>query len=374
MRKNVLILGHNYNTPFVDVFNQYTHLFDKEKFAVTIAYLTGEPDEEIKKRTLAETVLFLNIPKNSIRSLKMSAIRKLLALTREKQFQIVICHRYKPAYIMMWVAKFCKIPALISVMHEFRTMSSINRQMLIAALARKNMVFAGVSNAVRDDMRKNLWFIPDKRIITLYNVIDEALTEPQFMSKETARHNLKLSGDDFVFGNLGRLVKNKDQETLIQAFAQIKPVCPKARLVIIGAGELEPRLKQLIDSYGLQDSVLLTGFLSDGFRYMKAFDGFVLSSIQEAFGRVLLEAMIAKLPIIATRVNGIPEVVDEGGMLVEPKNINAMAAAMQKLYELSQQERDSLGSKAYHRAIHHFSVPTFLEQFWQLPLVQFARG
>jgi len=369
MRKNVLIFGHDYNAPFVDVFNQYTRLFDKDKFHVTVAYLAGEPDEEIKNNTLAEEVLFLNIPKKNIRSLKVSAIKKLLSLTREKQFHIVICHRYKPAYIMMWVAKFHKIPALVSVMHELRTMSSINRQMLIAALARKNTLFAGVSNAVRDDMRKNLWFVPDKRIVTLYNVIDAQLIEPQLLSRDTARNQLSLSDDDFVFGNLGRLVKNKDQESLIRAFALIKPSCPKAKLVIIGAGELEPHLKQLVDDCRLQESVIFTGFLSGGFRYMKAFDCFVLSSIQEAFGRVLLEAMLAKLPVIATRAHGIPEVVGDAGTLIQPKDVRAMATAMQQIYQLSVSEREVLANKAYERAINDFSITRFQEQFWELPLV-----
>lgn len=374
MRKNVLILGHDYTTQFVDVFNQYTRLFDTDKFIVTVAYLTGEPDEEVRERTLAENVLFLNVSKKSIRSLKINAIKTLLALTREKQFQIVICHRYKPAYIMMWVAQFCKIPVLISTMHELRTMTSIKRKCLIACLARKNMLFAGVSNAVRDDLAKSLWFVPRKRILTLYNVVDVGLTEPQFLTKEAARDSLNLSKDDFVFGNLGRLVKNKDQTSLIQAFAQIKPQCPRAKLMIVGSGELETTLKQLVESLGLTNDVIFTGFLTTGFRYMKAFNCFVLSSTQEAFGRVLLEAMLAKLPIIATRVNGIPEVMGKTGTLVEAKDVSGLAEAMQKIYALSWPERAVLGDKAYNNALDSFSIPIFQQAFWQLPLLKSLYG
>ncbi|VVC76462.1 N-acetylgalactosamine-N, N'-diacetylbacillosaminyl-diphospho-undecaprenol 4-alpha-N-acetylgalactosaminyltransferase [Aquicella siphonis] len=369
MRKQILILGHDYTTQFVDIFNQYTRLFDRNLYDVTVAYLTGEPDEEIKKRTLAENVIFLNIPKSGIRSLKIKAVQKLLSLTREKQFHIVVCHRYKPTYIMMWVSRFHKIPLLISVMHELDTLASVKRRLFIACAAPGNMLFAGVSNAVRDDLRKSLWFIPKERIITLYNMVDVDLTEPQLLSRDEARSKLLLPEDAVVFGTLGRLVKNKDQTTLIQAFSLIKPYCPKAKLVIMGSGELEASLKQQIRDNHLDNDILLTGYLSVGFRYMKAFDCFVLSSIQEAFGRVLLEAMIAKLPIIATRVHGIPEVVANAGILVEPKDPVNLATAMQRIYELSPQAREERGDAAYQHAVKHFSIPLFYKQFWQLPAI-----
>ena len=99
MRKHILILGHNDVTQFIDIYNQYTRLFDKNKYEVTVLYLTGEPNEEVKAHTytLAENVIFLNVTKKSIRTLKIAAIKKLLTLCREKQFQMVICHRYKPS-------------------------------------------------------------------------------------------------------------------------------------------------------------------------------------------------------------------------------------------------------------------------------------
>lgn len=364
MRKNILIFGHDYAPQFVDIYNQYTKLFAKDAYEVTVVYLTGEPNEDVRTRTIAENVIFLNTPKKNIRSLKIKAIRKMLALTREKRFDLAICHRYKPTYIMMWVNRFHNIPQIISVMHELGTMKSIKRQLTIAALAPKNMLFAGVSNAVRDNMRKDLWCVPAKRIVTLYNMVDVELTEPKLYSREEARSTLNLPADAFVFGNLGRLVVNKDQASLIQAFSLLKPYCPKAMLIIIGSGELENELKQQVKSLNLMDSVIFTGFLSGGFRYMKAFDCFVLSSIQEAFGRVLLEAMIAKLPIIATRVHGIPEVVGNAGYLVDAKDPINLATTMQKVYESSIDKREEMGEKAYERAVKQFSVPVFYEQFW----------
>jgi hypothetical protein len=206
MRKNILILGHNYATQFVDIYNQYTRLFDKNTYQITVAFLTGKPDSAIKQRLLADNIIFFDFNKKTIRGLKIGAIRQLLALTREKKFHLVICHRYKPSYIMMWVAWLQKIPALIFVMHELKTMTAWGRKLLIKLLRRSNMWFAGVSNAVRDDMRRSLsGIISEERVMTLYNTIDIELTEPQFLSRHTAREQLGLAENSFVFGNLAHI-------------------------------------------------------------------------------------------------------------------------------------------------------------------------
>lgn len=370
MRKNVLILGHSYATQFIDVYNQYCRLFDPNDYNVTVAYLTGKPDENVRKRTLADDVLFLDTPKHKIAGLKIQPIVRLTKLCREKRFSAVICHRYKPSYILLWVALFCKIPTCVFVMHELHTMTSLRRQLLIAALSRKSMLFAGVSNAVRDDLRRSLWCIPNHRIITLYNVMDIDLTEPQLLNRELARKELTISPTDVVFGNVARLVPNKDHITLIDAFSLIKPHCPQAKLVIIGDGRLENELKNHVRLSGLENDVLFTGYLTGGYRYMKAFDCFVLSSTQEAFGRVLLEAMTAKIPIIATAANGIPEVVGNVGTLLQPKDKTGLAKAIQNIYALTQQQRDELGNIAYQHLQQHFSIPAFEQQFWNAVLIE----
>lgn len=368
MRKNILILGHNYATQFVDIFNQYTRLYDKTKYKVTVAYLVGEPNDTVLQRTIAEEVIFLNLPKKSLRGLKLRAILTLRKFCRRHAFDTVICHRYKPSYIMMWVAQLLSIPHLFFVMHELKTMSAFARRAAIACLQRKNMWFAGVSNAVRDDIRKDLSFIPKDRIITLYNMIDIDHTEPQLLSRDEARNYFHFTEDDFVFGNIARLAKNKDHETLITAFAKIKLHCPRAKLLIIGDGILLSHLESVVVKHDLVNDVIFHGFLPSAFRYMKAFDCFVLSSIQEAFGRVLLEAMVAKLPIIATRVNGIPEVLDQTATLIAACDEAALTHAMQTIYHLSAEERKIQGEKAYQRAQQHFSIPVFQQTYWQLPL------
>lgn len=357
----VLIFNHSYPIQFVDVANQYARLFTEAGAEVTVAYLMGKADETVREKTLAKEVLFLDCPPRVTRGLKLAAIRKMLHLQREKSFDVVICHRYKPTYIMFWVALFYRIPIFIAVMHELGTLRNWARKLLLACFAPKNFILAGVSNAVRDDLRRSVWRLPPGRILTLYNMIDVELTEPRLFSRLEAREKLQLAEQDFVFGSVGRLAKNKDQKTLIRAFAQVKALCPEAKLIILGDGQLEAELKQEAACLNLSQDVIFTGFIVDGFRYMKAFDVYVSSSIQEAFGRVLLEAMIARVPTIATRVNGMPEVLGGTGEIVHPADPIALATAMLKAYKFSPEERLAWGTREYQRVTQEFSIPRFSE-------------
>ncbi|HVY53092.1 MAG TPA: glycosyltransferase [Gammaproteobacteria bacterium] len=367
-RRQILIFNHSYATQFIDIANQYAQIFPKEQYEVTVSYLTGKEDAGVRAKTLAENVIFMDCPPYVTRGLKIPAVKAMLDLHKKKGFEAVICHRYKPTYIMLWVSLFRRIPKLISVMHELGTMRSVARRILIAALAPKNMIFAGVSNAVRNDMRQDLWNIAPGRVITLYNMIDVDLTEPRLFSRKEARGKLGLTSEDFVFGTLGRLAVNKDQKTLIAAFAEVKKSCANAKLIILGDGQLESQLKQQVEELSLTNDVIFAGFLADGFRYMKAFDVYVSSSIQEAFGRVLLEAMVAKVPTIATRVNGMPEVLGDSGIIVDPKQPSELAKAMLQAYQTPESGRLEWGEKHYQRATKEFSIPKFREMMGEILL------
>lgn len=369
-KKNILIFSHGFATQFIDISNQYTQLFDRSQYEITVVYLVGEPDAEARLRHLADTVIFLNIKASSTRYLKINPIKKMRQLQREKNFHIVICHRYKPSYIMLWVAKFQKIPLLFCVMHELGTMKKFSRRLITASLWNKNVYFAGVSDAVRDDMRGDLWRVPDSHILTLHNVIDIDLTEPQILTKNAARALLNLKDEHFIFGNIGRLAHAKNQSALIDAFALIKPKCPDAKLIIIGSGELASSIALKVRDLNLEHDVILTGFIPQAFRFMRAFDVFILNSSKEAFGRVLLEAMLAKTPIIATKIHGIPEVIGGSGILIDANHSAQLAYKMLELYQMDKTQLQSFTKHGYDRAYKIFSTKHFKEIFWQLPLLQ----
>jgi glycosyltransferase involved in cell wall biosynthesis len=212
-------------------------------------------------------------------------------------------------------------------------------------------------------------FIAPERIITLYNCIDMAAVQDYLVDRRVARDFLQLPQNAFVFGTLGRLHPVKDQMTMLRALAAVQSRLPNAILIIMGEGDMEQPLKQAAHKLKITDRVIFKGFVPDGYRYVRAFDVFLLTSTREAFGRVLPEAMAANVPAIGTRTHGIPEVIGDAGILIMPGDDQALARAMLLFYQMPAEEMAQWGEKAYAHIANHFSYTCFKKTFFALPTV-----
>lgn len=212
--------------------------------------------------------------------------------------------------------------------------------------------------------------MPRERIITLYNSIDMETTISNLFTKHEARKKLSIPEKALIIGTIGRLVPDKDQKTMIYAFASIRPRFPHAKLLIIGEGELEQDLKQLVEKLHLPQDVIFTGFLPGANRYLKAFDIFLLPSVEEAFGRVLLEAMVARVPLIGTRIDGIPEVIGDAGLIFEAGDSHMLSSAILTYLNLTTEDFAAMGDKGYERVKALFSTDQFRKDFGKLGLIE----
>jgi glycosyltransferase involved in cell wall biosynthesis len=364
-KRTVLILNHSYKSPFKELDIQYAKIFNPANYLVTIVYLTGKPSDKETATTHEYDTIFLNLRKKDIRSLKLPAIRELRSLCHERRFSVAICHRYKPTYIMSWVTRTCPIPHLISVMHDFRTLNRLSHKLFVFFLLKRQFVFAGVSDAIRDDLYQDGWGLKRDQVITLPNSIDVPETIHKQLDRNTARQQLNLSPQAFVIGTVGRLHQAKDHLTLIHAMALAIECRPDLQLVIIGDGALEDILRRAIAQHRLEGRVVLAGFIPEASRLMSAFDLYVSSSRKEPFGLVLLEAMAADLPIIATAVDGVPQVMGDCGRLVPPEDPVAMAEAIKAYCLRSPEELTALGKLSRRRLDENFTTDKFYQAFWQ---------
>jgi glycosyltransferase involved in cell wall biosynthesis len=133
----------------------------------------------------------------------------------------------------------------------------------------------------------------------------------------------------FVFGTIARLIDEKNIQALIRGFALVRIKCPESSLIIVGYGPLLESLRNLAEDLGISKYVYFTGKQINAIDFLSKMDTFVLPSRTEGFGLVLLEAMSMNLPIIASRVDGIPEVLgDNCGLLFDPKDIGELARLM----------------------------------------------
>ncbi|MCK9465223.1 MAG: glycosyltransferase [Thiopseudomonas sp.] len=302
----VLQFSHGYDGPFLDCSRQYAVLFKDTDYKVCTVYLTGEPSDEVVQGSASDEVIFLNYSSKQVRGLKLAAIKDFKKIVASRNFKFCIAHRFKPIYIALFGSKL----PVIGVHHAFGDYKRRSRQVL-ANFFRQRLRLLGVSNAVRDDMRASLPKFKPEHIETLYNRIDVEAVQAEQVSREEAREYLNLPQDAWIVGNVGRLHPDKDQTTLIKGFAKALPELPAGSLLaIMGSGRLEQQLKQLAHELGVSGSVRFLGQVSNGRRYFKAFDLFALTSDHEPFGMVLLEAMAAGVPVIATDCGGAKEVVE----------------------------------------------------------------
>lgn len=184
-----------------------------------------------------------------------------------------------------------------------------------------------VSQGVAEDLA-HITRLPLERIKVIYNpvVVPELWTQ----AKELVDHPWFQSGESPVILGVGRLYAQKDFLTLIRAFAQVRQVQP-ARLMILGSGPEEPRLKALVRELGLEEEVAMPGFVQNPYAYMAKATVFVLSSAWEGFGNVLVEALALGTPVVSTNCESGPaEILDRGkyGWLTPVGDSKAIAEAI----------------------------------------------
>lgn len=221
-----------------------------------------------------------------------------------------------------------------------------------------------LSEGVKANLVKR-YKVKPQNIKVIYNPVDleniKENLESQVVKKE---HSHIFQIGDKVIVTAGRLVKQKDQKTLIQAFEKVNRKI-KSQLVILGEGELEEELKGLVNELGLKDRVHFVGFQYNPYIYMKEADLFVLSSIHEGFGHVLVEALATGTPVISTNCRSGPkEVLEDGeyGILTEVGNVPQLANRMIQVLSLDKEELEQLIKKGYKRA-EDFDATKIVKQY-----------
>jgi glycosyltransferase involved in cell wall biosynthesis len=168
-------------------------------------------------------------------------------------------------------------------------------------------------------------------------------------------HIKKLDHDVVNIATIAELNDNKNHPLILKALAKL-PEDLKWNYHMLGDGANREEIHKQIIAHKYSDKIFSYGFVKDAKRYLFDFDLFVLGSITESFGFVLLEAGAAKLPCIATRVGGIPEIIDDGenGIIVESNNVHQMTVALEKLIT-NKDLRKELGENLFKKVLSTFS-------------------
>lgn len=222
----------------------------------------------------------------------------------------------------------------------------------------------GVSRRTREQVN-TLPFVGHK-LVVIYNGVDTIETLPKTAALDDIlgdKRSAWLNNNPLVVGTLAELHKNKGLAFAIEGMAQLKKqTAAPCIFFILGEGEEHTHLDALIVKLGLEQTVLLAGYKANGVKLLSAFDVFLLPSITEAFPYAILEAGNVGLPVVATAVGGIPEVIDDmqSGILIQTKNGAEVARALSYLIE-NPDRRTQLGIAIAERIRGRFNLETMVK-------------
>lgn len=193
----------------------------------------------------------------------------------------------------------------------------------------------------------------------VFSGIDTVPSERAIARRAETRANLGVSADQVIVGGVGRLEPVKGFNYFIEMARQLHEQAPELRFVMVGDGAEAGQLKCLASDLPIQ----FLGRRNDVPALMAAFDLLVVPSVNEGMGRVILEAGAAAVPVVAARVGGIPDVVDDGetGLLVEPRSPGELARAVLALVH-SPERRCLMGAAARAKVVPHFSLEAMVQR------------
>ncbi|MGH7753554.1 MAG: glycosyltransferase, partial [Gemmatimonadales bacterium] len=252
-------------------------------------------------------------------------VPRLVSRLRRAQPHVVHTHLLHADLFGIPAARLAGVPAVVSTKHNddpFRRGFIGRADAALARLADRVIV---ISEHLRRFYR-DVEGIPAPKLTRIHYGLDPDGAPPD---GEAVRREFGI-GDEPLVGVVARLEAQKGHRFLLEAFVAVRAQITAARLLVAGSGPQEAALRARARELGLAEAVIFAGFRDDVDRVMAALDLFVLPSLWEGFGLVLLEAMRAGRAIVASAVSAIPEIVTDGqtGLLVPPRDPESLAAAI----------------------------------------------
>lgn len=209
-----------------------------------------------------------------------------------------------------------------------------------------------------------------EKIVVIPNGFDIAALEKNKGQGRLIRRRVGIKENELVIGCMGRYNPAKDHLNFIKAAGIVAAKCPTARYLMVGRGLVDSNRELIahIEQTGFPERFFLLGERSDSFSCLDAMNIFVLSSCTEGFPNVLGEAMIMGVPCVSTDVGDAAFILGNAGELVPPRDSSALAAAVERLIEMSPSERLMVGQRGRDRVAHEFSIAQGVRKFDELYL------
>jgi glycosyltransferase involved in cell wall biosynthesis len=286
-----------------------------------------------------------------------------------QQFRPQIVHNHLHAlYTLLPAMVFQRVPVRVHTIHSVADKEARGAHRFIQQVAFHNLGVIPVS--ISDVVEKTVHEIyGDITTPVIYNGVDVVNAQFPHSHSQEWRREQQIPANAFVFAHVASFGLIKNQRMLVNSFSRVSMESPNAYLLMVGDGEQRDEISALVADLGISDRVKFTGIRSDVAQILNASDCFVLSSDWEGLPLSILEAMSAGLPVISTRVGGIPELISHGqnGLLVPPGDAQQLADAM--LYACQHSEAAArMGQTSRAVALERFDVREMARQYGALYL------
>jgi glycosyltransferase involved in cell wall biosynthesis len=303
---------------------------DRNRYSPVVLCIgkNGPIGEEIEKEGVPVTELGLLRKGGGGRSI----VKLLREFLRREKISLVHSHLYHANYFGRLAAFRERIPVVCTI-HNTYASPKLHRRLVNRWLARRTARIIAVSAPVRGDILRYDGVDPSKVIVIPNGVEPGRFDLP--LTRVEARERLGIPADHFLIGTVGRLEEQKGLQYLVDAVRILREGGKKAFLLVAGSGREEARLREQAIRGGIEDAVFFLGARTDVPELYRAMDVFALSSLWEGGPITLLEAMASGLPVVATPVGFVPEVVRDGvnGFLVPARDPAALANVLWRVRE-----------------------------------------
>lgn len=285
----------------------------------------------------------------------VSLIRQAIAFQKQGQFDAVQTHGFKPSFLGFFLRIFCGVK-WVCFMHGTTNENLKVRfyYWLDNALQRFADRTIVVSSALKD---KVLGGRNSHRVMVLHNAVQIEKPMPTSPSALPARQALQVPNDSQLLACVGRFSPEKGTDVLLNAFRMVQDHQRNCHLVLLGDGQEENHLRSLAEELRIADNVHFVGHTNTPGDFVKDADGLVLPSRSEGIPNVVLEAMAMGVPIVATSVGGVPEILEHGrtARLIAPEQPKALAEAILDLLNEPDSSR-AMADAANQHVKQEFSV------------------
>ena len=301
--------------------------FDRERFELRVICTdrNGKLARILREQGVPVELVKVNGRLNPFHVWRLA--RRLRALRPD----IVHTHMYASNITGVAAAHWARVPVILSHIHSAHEWRGAARIWIERVLHPLRSGYIAVSRHAEQAFLEKTGLPCGEMFRVMPNAVRPLGTETD--TSVDLREKLNIPAGVPVIGSVTRLVPVKGLPTMLRALKRVIQEEPEVRLVLVGRGAEHERLEQLARRLGILRNVVFVGESRNVARYYRLFDIFALSSLSEGCPNVLLEAMRLGKPIVATRVGGVPEVVEDGrtGLLVEARQPEALGAALLRL-------------------------------------------